>query len=175
MKNSLPLKGKLVTSNHRRKGKKGGFMLHVGHFSFDEYDFDQNDRHGYFTCVVDAADEEAAVQEFRTALLDMKKADTAFSRIVNIYIEDIIQIRETPKSPIVTHMQSSEGAFPESISYSLPLTHELDVQAFGLTANVDEHENTQGDDYKISEPFINFELPNSDSGDGQASSWNLKE
>ena len=125
-------------------------MLHLGHFSFDEYDFDKSSRHGYFTCIVDAADEEAALQEFKTVLFSMKKANTAFSRIVNIYIEDIIQIaEETLHRPVITHLQSSEGAFPRSVSYSLPLTHEQRANAFGLSSNVDKHENSKSYAYTL--------------------------
>ena len=67
-------------------------MLHLGHFSFDELDYKHNTRHGYFTCVVYAADEENAVQKLKAHLVEMKQKNMAFSKIVKVYIEDIIQV-----------------------------------------------------------------------------------
>lgn len=131
-------------------------MLHLGHFSFDELDYKHNTRHGYFSCVVDAADQDAAVKKFKAHLTEMKRNNIAFSTIVKVYIEDIIQIADIPSEPIITRLQSSRGEFPKSISYSLPSTEVDGIEAYGLTANVKRHENDPAGDYLTSEPFITF-------------------
>ena len=131
-------------------------MLHVGHFSFDELDYKHKSRHGYFTCVVAATDEEEATRKFKAHLIDMKQKNVAFSTIVKVYVEDIIQMKALPGEPIVTRLQSSRGEFPESVSYSLPSTAIDGIEAYGLATDVKQHENDPNGDYLESEPFIVF-------------------
>ena len=132
-------------------------MLHLGHFSFDELDYEKNNRHGYFTCVVDANNEEIAVKKFKRHLMEIKKDNMFFSTIVNVYIEDIIQIQVVPEKAIITRLQSSEGEFPKSVSYSLPSRDVDGIEAFGLAINVQKHKNEGSGEYKESEPFIKFD------------------
>lgn len=131
-------------------------MLYISHFSFDELDYRHNTRHGYFSCVVDAKDEDEAVEKFKTHLIKMKQKNMAFSRIVKVYIEDIIAIEAVPNEPIITRLQSSRGEFPKSISYSLPAAEADGIEAYGLAANVEQHENEPESDYVESQPFIVF-------------------
>ena len=132
-------------------------MLHIGHFSFDEIDSNKNKRHGYFTCVVEADDELAALQRFKEQIMEMKKYNVTFNKILNIYIEDIIKAAVVPEKAVITRLQSSEGEFPKSISCSLPsMRSDIMMTAFGLTLNVNKHEREEGGGYKESEPFIHF-------------------
>ena len=132
-------------------------MLHIGHFSFDELDHEKNRRHGYFTCVVDADDEIIAVERFKEQIMEMRRYNTAFKEIVNVYIEDIIAVAVVPEKAKITRLQSSEGEFPKSISYSLPsMGADRVMTAFGLTRNVQKHEGEERGDYKEVEPFIRF-------------------
>ena len=132
-------------------------MLHIGHFSFDELDYEKNIRHGYFTCVVDADNEEIAVKKFKEHLMEMKRNNMSFSTIVSIYIEDIIQIQVVPEKAIITRFQSSQGKFPKSVSYSLPSMDVGGIEAFGLASNVQENENDKTGRYLYSNPFIDFQ------------------
>jgi hypothetical protein len=131
-------------------------MLHLGHFSFDELDYRQNNRHGYFTCIVDASDEEEAVKRFKTHLVEMKQKNMAFSTIVKVYLEDIVQIETVPEKPLITGLQSSRGMFPKSISYSLPSAETDGVEVFGLKPDVQKQDNTENGDYLEAEPFLTF-------------------
>jgi hypothetical protein len=131
-------------------------MLHLGHFSFDELDYKQNYRHGYFACIVDAIDEDDAVKKFKAHIMDMKQENMAFSTIVKVYIEDIIQVASIPEKPIVTRLQSSAGEFPKSISYTLPSLDVDGIDAFGLKTNVQKLEAEESGDYMESVPFITF-------------------
>jgi hypothetical protein len=132
-------------------------MLHIGHFSFDEIDATNQQRHGYFTCIIDAADPETAVAKFGEHILRMKKKAAAFKNMAAVYIEDIIRVAQVPQEPIITHSQSSEGAFPKSISHSLPGVVKDGIEAFGTPADVDRHEKGSGKNYQVSDPFIRFE------------------
>ena len=130
-------------------------MLYIGHFSFDE--LKEKARHGYFTGVIDADDHDAAVAKFTRHILELKKSEACFASIVNVYMEDIIEVEKIPVDPIVTLFQSAEGAFPKSISVSLPAVTKDGIRAFGLPVNVRKNENEKSDRYIVSEPFIRFE------------------
>jgi len=47
-------------------------MLYSGHFSFDEIGIDQNQRHGYFACLVKADNVEQAFEKFRKRILQVR-------------------------------------------------------------------------------------------------------
>ena len=130
-------------------------MLFIGHFSFDELK-GKKARHGYFTCIIDAGSREKAVAKFSDYILSLKKEEESFSGIEKVYIEDIIAVRNMPSEPIVTLFQSSEGNFPKSISISLPSVFKEGIDAFGLSRNVNRHEEANTRSYKIAEPFITF-------------------
>lgn len=132
-------------------------MLHIGHFSFDERDARGNPRHGYFTCLIDAADPEEATAKFGEHILQMKKKEDVFANMAAVYLEDIIKVAAVPEEPIVTWLQSSQGEFPKSISHSLPAVIKDGIEAFGLPTNVDKHEAGKGKGYMVSEPFIRFD------------------
>jgi hypothetical protein len=132
-------------------------MLHIGHFSFDEQDRRGTSRHGYFTCIIDASDPEAATAKFGEHILEMKKKEEVFANMAAVYLEDMIKVEAVPKEPVVTWLQSSEGEFPRSISHSLPAVTKDGIEAFGLPTNVDKHEAGKGKGYMVSEPFIRFD------------------
>ena len=132
-------------------------MLHIGHFSFDAFDAQNKQRHGYFTCIIDAEDPEVAVAKFGEHILQMKKKAAPFKNMAAVYIEDIIRVARVPEEPIVTHSQSSEGSFPRSISHSLPGTVKDGIEAFGMPDDVDRHEKGSNRHYKVSDPFIRFD------------------
>jgi len=132
-------------------------MLHIGHFSFDEKGDSQEERHGYFTCVVEVKTPEDAVAKFAKHILQMIKRESKLKNIARVYIEDIIRIDAVPGEPIITRLQSSEGAFPQSISYSLPAVIKNGIEAYGMPSNVNKHENDDTGHYLYSNPFITFE------------------
>jgi hypothetical protein len=132
-------------------------MLHIGHFSFDEKGDSQEERHGYFTCVVEVKTPEDAVAKFAKHILQMIKRESKLKNIARVYIEDIIRIDAVPEEPIITRLQSSEGPFPQSISYSLPAVIKNGIEAYGVPSNVNKHENDDTGQYLYSNPFITFE------------------
>jgi hypothetical protein len=134
-------------------------MLYIGHFSYDELDEQNATRHGYFTCLVDAENPDEAVALFTEYILEKKKSKFFFANIVKVYIEDIIKVPAVPSSPMTTTIQSCEGSFPKSISYSLPFDSPDGAEVYGLPSNVNRHEQIESKDYLESEPFIEFKAP----------------
>ena len=132
-------------------------MLYIGHFSFDEIGMEQENRHGYFTTVVDTDSIERATTEFKELIRSMKKMERTFQRIAAVYLEDIIEFKQVPEKAIVSRIQSSAGEFPESITHSLPGIANPGIQVYGLEADVRTTDNQlDTDQYKESKPFIKF-------------------
>ena len=132
-------------------------MLYIGHFSFDETGFGGEIRHGYLTTVVDTDSIERATHEFKELLLSMKKTEKAFERILDVYLEDIVEFHHVPTKAIVTRIQSSGGEFPKSVTHSLPGVMSPGINIYGLEADVRAHENGQNPEaYKESKVFVKF-------------------
>ncbi len=131
-------------------------MLFIGHFSFDEISPEGDPKHGYFSSIVDAKTPDAAVAKFEEHIKQTKTQIREMSAVVNVYIEEILRVPDIPETPIITRLQSSDGAFPQSISHALPGVHDEDIDAFGLTADVENHESTDDGGFVESQPFITF-------------------
>lgn len=137
-------------------------MLYSGHFSFDEIDEFDNERHGYFTFVVSAATPELALQKFRQRIYTIREdlQEPFFQSIRAIYVEDIVEIFDSPEDAVMTRFQSSEGPFPRSVSCSLPTTKFKDIKAFQWIPESDLSEKRAPADgeseYKEAVPFIWF-------------------
>jgi hypothetical protein len=137
--------------------QRGAKMMYIGHFSFDELGPGKEVRHGYFSCVVDSVSAEAAANEFKELIFSLKKMDDIFKNIVAVYMEDIIEIRTVPRKAIVTRIQSSAGKFPKSVTKILPHVAAPDINVYGWAPDMEADETNQNtDEYKTSEPFIQF-------------------
>jgi hypothetical protein len=77
--------------------------------------------------VVEADKAETAANKFKELIFFLKSRDDIFSNIITVYIKDIVEIRDIPRTAILTRIQSSTGEFPKSISRSLAHTaaHEV--------------------------------------------------
>jgi hypothetical protein len=132
-------------------------MIYIGHFSFDELGPGQEARHGYFSCMVESDSAETAANEFKELIFSLKKMDDVFNKIVTVYLEDIIEIRNVPRRAIVTRIQSSAGNFPKSVSKSLPHVVAPGISVYGWAQDIEENETDRNaDEYKTSIPFIEF-------------------
>ena len=133
-------------------------MLYSGHFSFDEIDDDQRPRHGYFACLVEAATVEEAFRKFKNRILQIRneEKDELFSRILMVYVEDVVEIPDSYSGEaVVTRYQSSEGPFPRSKSCFLPVSDTAKLKSYQWVQDVDPAAETK-DDYKEAEPFLKF-------------------
>jgi hypothetical protein len=133
-------------------------MIYIGHFSFDELGPEKKVRHGNFSCVVEADKADAAANEFKELISSLKKMNDIFSNIVNVYMEDIIEIRDVPRRAIITRIQSSVGEFPKSVSKSLPHVESPGINVYGWAPEVREDKKKMDQEgYKEAKPFIKFE------------------
>jgi hypothetical protein len=132
-------------------------MIYIGHFSFDELGAEKEIRHGYFSCVVETDSAEAAANEFKELIISLKKMNDVFSKIVTVYLEDIIELRDIPRKAIVTRIQSSAGEFPKSMSRSLPHVAAPGINVYGWAPDIEKNETDRNkEEYKTTEPFIEF-------------------
>ncbi|THB80844.1 MAG: hypothetical protein D3926_05110 [Desulfobacteraceae bacterium] len=135
-------------------------MLYSGHFSFDETGENNNERHGYFTCIVNADTPEMALRKFRKRIVYIKNEmkEPLFETIQCIYVEDIVEISDTPDDAIVTRFQSSEGPFPRSKSCSLPTSDTVKIKAYQWVREADDPRELpdMNEEYKEAVPFLQF-------------------
>lgn len=137
-------------------------MLYSGHFSFDEIGKNNNDRHGYFTCIVKAGTPELALQKFKQRIYTIKDEmkEPLFQHIQAVYVEDIVEISDSPEDPVITRFQSSDGPFPKSRSCSLPTSATTGIKAYQWASEPDTSTDKDGSvpfqEYKEATPFILF-------------------
>ena len=138
-------------------------MLYSGHFSFDELNASDRERHGYFTCIATAATPELALQKFRQRIHTIRTEGLSplFKNIKAVYVEDIVEIAENPEAPVITRFQSSEGPFPKSVSCALPASDTDQVKAYQWVSEqsppVAHPGNAAAPEYSEAVPFIEFE------------------
>jgi hypothetical protein len=132
-------------------------MIYIGHFSFDELGDQQEPRHGYFTSLVETENAETAANDFKELIFSLKKMNDIFRNIVTVYLEDIIEIRDVPRTAIATRIQSSAGEFPKSITKSLPNVAVPGINVYGWAPDIEDGKTDRGNEkYKESKPFIKF-------------------
>ena len=90
-------------------------MLYLAHFSFDG-EYKGEPTHGWFTCMVEADDIEASVDDVHHLINKLQKDEDIFQFGTKVYLEDIIQIRKVPEEGFLGHYSSSPGEAPPSIA-----------------------------------------------------------
>ncbi|MFO7913851.1 MAG: hypothetical protein R6V15_16985 [Desulfotignum sp.] len=137
-------------------------MLYSGHFSFDELTTAGQEGHGYFTCLVKAGTPELALQKFRQRIQTIRDEIQAplFKNIQAVYVEDIVEIADTPDEAVVTRFQSSDGPFPRSRSCSLPTSDTKIIKAYQWipesASDTGKKQTDQDQEYKEAVPFMQF-------------------
>lgn len=130
-------------------------MIYVGHFSFDEVGLENQARHGYFSGLLEATDIDAAVEQFKARIAELKHNHEAMQHVVAVYIEDILEFEHVPQQPVITRLQSSEGPFPKSISRSLPGNSQQRAQAYGYRPDVNQNQ-AESENFPEMTPFLKF-------------------
>ena len=131
-------------------------VLFLGHFSFDEVDSEENPRHGYFSAVAEADNADAAMDKFKALIKNKKKKGGIFEKVLAVYIDDIIEIPSVTEKGFITTFQSSDGAFPESVSHSLPDVETEEIKAYGYAIDLKQFEQKPVHQYKEKTPFLDF-------------------
>jgi hypothetical protein len=93
-------------------------MIYLAHFSFEHTK--GRKKHGYFTCVVDADNFEAALERIRQLLADPARSRRVFNAPVSIYLDDLIEVASIPPEGFLAHMITREGPLKNAESHSLP-------------------------------------------------------
>jgi hypothetical protein len=131
-------------------------MLYIGHFSFDELGKNQEQRHGYFTCIVDSTDVERALEAFKSTIEAMKTENSPLAGIADAYIEDIFEIQKIPETATMIRIQSCDGEFPESVSRSLPFAESTTITAYGWAPDIYKIRAAAKEEVMEMEPFLSF-------------------
>lgn len=141
----------------RNRTQKEANMLYSAHFSFDEIGVDQEPRHGYFSCLVQADNPSEALKKIKNRILYIRNEtkDEVFSKILAIYVEDIIEMEKFPEDAVITRFQSSEGPFPKSKSCFLPVSETDKLKSYQWVPDEGEA-NRDKEGYKEDEPFLKF-------------------
>ncbi len=92
-------------------------MTYVGHFSFSSDD--GAPWHALFTCVVDAADVDAAVGKFKRLIRNVARRGDVFDGVSEIYLDSCIELRSLPKSGLLTYVTIRDGEDIGGISATL--------------------------------------------------------
>jgi hypothetical protein len=124
-------------------------MLYMAHFSFDQNGEEQ--RHGYFTCLVDSDSMEGSLDAFRSLLKKLHDTGAAFGEPTTIYLDDVVQIKKVPPEGFLAHLLSREGELPPSTSTSLPEVKSEYCEAFAVAPD------KSGDAVVVIDPFLSFE------------------
>ena len=130
-------------------------MLYIGHFTVDERTDDPSPRHDYITTLTEATNVQQATEKFKDLIRRMVTTQAGFQSIGAVYLEDVIEIEQIPGEALITRYQSSQGAFPKSISHSLPGYNGSLVRAYGHGPDVGSTIESQ-EEYPESTPFMEF-------------------
>ena len=123
-------------------------MLYLAHFSFDG-EYKGEPTHGWFTCMVEADDIEASVDQFHHLINKLQQDEDIFQFVTKVYLEDIIQIRQVPEQGFLCHYSSSPGESPPSIATTCWGDTDGHCEAFS-------HITSDNEESKEIEPFIVF-------------------
>lgn len=131
-------------------------MLYSGHFSFDETSLNNEQRHGYLTCLVEAENPVSALKKFKERIYHIKASneETLFNNIAAIYVEDIVEISEPPENPVILRYQSSEGRFPKTKSCFMPISENEKIKSYQWQPAWEEKKDIDG--YTEAVPFLQF-------------------
>lgn len=116
-------------------------MIYFAHFSFEHTK--GRKKHGYFTCVVDAAHFEDAMEKIRRLLADLGRRQRVFDAPLSIYLDDLIEIGKVPSRGLMAHMITREGPLRSSESYSLPGMGPSAGRSFAVTASEKDPETAE--------------------------------
>lgn len=131
-------------------------MIYIGYFSFDELGENGAVRHGYLSGIVASENQDLAIEAFKEAIEAFRERGSTFRRCRAVYIEDIIEMPKAPERALITRYQSSQGEFPKSMSYSLPLADASMAEAYGFAEDIDRTQGSSEEQYREAVPFMTF-------------------
>jgi hypothetical protein len=136
-------------------------MLYLAHCSFAEKG--DSPTYGYFTYLVKAEDYESAVEQLRRKVETARDRTDMFDRPVEIYLDDVLEVRVLPKRGVIARFQAHLGKEAPSLSASLPADDPRGCRVIRPgdydPVDDDDHddlaEDEPGEDVTV-EPFMRF-------------------
>ncbi len=128
-------------------------MHYLGQFSFFEEHENKNRYYGFFNCIVEADSPEKAVGLFSSHIRKTRKPCDLFHGITDIFLNDVIEIKQLPKDGIITNYICIYGEVPPMLRCG-QFKKTAGVHCYRLTVangarNESENESTV-------EPFLQF-------------------
>jgi hypothetical protein len=116
-------------------------MIYFAHFSFENSGTAK--KHGYFTCIVDAENFQAALEEIRRLLKDLEHRHHLFEAPASIFLDDLIEVRKIPSEGLLAHMITREGPLKNAESRSLPGVDASFCQSFSVEASEEDGQTAE--------------------------------
>jgi hypothetical protein len=134
-------------------------VLYLAHCSFTEVAGPAGDPDvaGYFTYLVKADDPEAARERLRDEVNRARARTDLFERAVEIYLDDLIEVRRLPRRGVIARYQAHLGAERPAVFKSFPAGQPpgCDVHVPGEPDDAEDAEDNPPDDVAV-EPFMTF-------------------
>jgi hypothetical protein len=131
-------------------------MIYVGNFKFVENgEKEQEPRHGFFTCLVEAKNAEKALEVIGTHLLRTKKTGKMFENTNEIYLDEMIGVSKAPKKGVITNFRIFAGELKPSVSWVLPEGSFTGINMYEWLPS-DEEPGEQTEEPHAAKPFVRF-------------------
>jgi hypothetical protein len=130
-------------------------VLYVGHFSFiahnEELPPEHRDISGYFTCLVEAEDVDAAGSRLRTLIRDAHRKSVEFASIKAVFLDSLTEVHSLPKKGVIAHYVAHLCEIPPSFSVALPGTRPGYCEAYSVDEPDEDEEESE------ITPFVEFD------------------
>ena len=134
-------------------------MLYLGHFSFEQTEhrgrLPARPWHGYFTCVADADDIDAALAKLERLIRKLHVEAELFQDVTRVYLQACVEIKSVPQQGFLAFYHLVEGEDLGGISTTIRGAGEREAVAF--CAGPSDEEDLE-DEHEV-EPFIVFDPP----------------
>ena len=131
-------------------------MIYIGNFKFVENgEKEQETRHGFFTCLVEAKNAEKALEIIGTHLLRTKKTGKMFANTNEVYLDEMIAVSKAPKRAIITNFRIFSGELKPSVSWVLPESSFAGINMYEWLPG-DREPGMEKDESQAVRPFVRF-------------------
>ncbi len=132
-------------------------MLYISHLSFHDEREDGEPWHGYFTCVVEGDDVEAALGKTETLIRKLKAEEDVLEGVEAVYLESCVEIKAVPEEGFMASFQEWDGEVEGSVVTAVRGAGEESAAAYSWFPGEEEedHRDGAGSD-QVEEPFVEF-------------------
>lgn len=131
--------------------------MYLGHFSFERLERRRRSSvawHGYFTCVVEAADMDAALARFHRLISRLRETERElFADVKEVHLEACLEIRSVPRAGFLAFYNVLEGEDRGGMSTAIRGASERQAVAVRIGAP----DQPDSDEAHEAEPFVVFQ------------------